>query len=121
MTPDEAYKLLLAGGVFFDSDEEAEPEIRRCINMNDAWYWACADGETVPDDSIVEVAELFSRYGDCGIHYWVWKRRGKPQIEFRDVRRHIEFVEHEEALRAAEPSSSKRAYAKHEYMIGGMR
>lgn len=121
MTPDDAYKLLLAGDVFFDADEDAESGFRRMLNLSDAWHWATADGETVPDDSIVEVAELFRRYGKCGIHYWVWKRRDKPEIGFRDVRRYIEFVEHEEALRAAEPSSSKRAYAKHEYTVGGER
>ena len=58
-------------------------------------------------------------YGWPGIVYWVAvEKRGGIVAEFLNVRRQIEFVKHEEAIRAEQPSPSKRAYLRREYTIG---
>ena len=113
----KARELLHAASVFFDADEEMPGQ---WLNLNDTFWWACADAEEVPDDDMPRVAELFRHYGWCGVLYWVWKRRGGDfTVEFQDVRRFIEFVTKEEAIRDEEPSDSKRAYLKRSYTIGG--
>lgn len=117
-TTEEALKLLQAAEVFFEPDDDS-PGIERVINLNDAFYWACSDGEDVADADAPRVAELFWRYGINGVYYWVTsEKRGLTSVEFQDVNRAIEFVRKEEELRVAEPSSSKRAYSKLQYTIG---
>lgn len=120
MTKDEAQKLLDAAGVFFDvdDDEEDAAEWRNVINLNDTFSWACADGESVTDDELPRVGELFLRYGLCGVYYWAWNKRGRFSIEFADIRRFVNFVAYEETLRAEVPSSTKRAYTKMKYTLG---
>lgn len=107
-----AQTLLDAAGVFFDEIEG------RILNLNDAFYWACADGEEVTDEELPEVAELFFRYGMCGIYYWVLRKRGDASADFQDVSRFVEFVRAEEAIRAEIPDSNKRAYAQRSYTLG---
>ena len=114
---DEARTLLQATGVFFDLGEDQESS--QCLNLSDTWGWACADGEDVPDEELPRLAELFWQYGNCGILFWVSERRDKCRSEFHDINRFIDFVRAEEAIRAEEPSSSKRAYLRREYSIGG--
>jgi len=115
-TIDSARELLTLAGVFFDDDED----VKQMINLNDAFYWACSDGEKVEDSELQRVAELFWRYGNAGIMYWVAVEKRNGEIpEFLDVRRLIEFVQNEEGFRREEPSSSKRAYMKRQYTIGG--
>src|SRR3990172_7233381 len=110
-------ELLAAGGLFFDQDYGV---LVQCLNLNDTFYWACADGEEIPDSEIQKVAELFYRWGWCGVLYWVWKRRGGDfTVEFQDIHRFIEFVTNEESIREKEPSDSKRAYFKYSYIVGG--
>lgn len=110
MPSHEDRAFLIASGAMFDPDEDGVPF---AINLNDTFGWACADGESVPDDKIKEVATLFKRWGYPGLYYWAAKRRGTldgPPSEFKDINRAIEFVRREEDLREREPSSSKRAY-----------
>jgi hypothetical protein len=64
------------------------------------------------------VAELFWRYGSCGLLYWVSERRQQLKSEFYDINRFIEFVRREEEIRRSEPSQSRRAYLKQQYTIG---
>ncbi len=117
-TVDEALLLLRAADVFYESDDDG-PDIGRAINLNDAFYWGCADSEDVSDEDAPRVAELFWMYGIHGIYYWaVVEKRGLKSVEFQDVNRAIEFVRNEEELRAAVPSSSTRAYRKIQYTIG---
>lgn len=117
-TVDEAFLLLRAAEVFHESDDE-EPGIERVLNLNDAFYLGCADGEDVSDEDAPRVAELFWQYGIHGIYYWaVVEKRGLTTVEFLDVNRAIDFVRKEEELRAAETSISKRAYQKVKYTIG---
>lgn len=117
-TVDEAFLLLRAADVFYESDDDG-PDIGRAINLNDALYWGCADSEDVSDEDAPRVAELFWRYGIHGIYYWAAvEKRGLKSVEFQDVNRAIEFVRNEEELRAAVPSSSTRAYRKIQYTIG---
>ena len=113
----KAFALLEAADLFFGPDDET-PEMAHTINMNDVWCWASADGEFVPDECAQELHDLFFRYGWCGVLYWTSERNGQCKSEFADVNRFIEFVRHEEELRKAEPSSSKRAYKKVSYTIG---
>jgi len=111
-TIDEARKLLRDADIF---DNEAPPQT---INMNDQWSWACADCQRVPDDTVCAVAELFFRYGWCGVLYWVSERNGGMLSEFHDNNRFIEFVRREEQIRKEIPGSTKRAYHKAKYEIG---
>lgn len=115
MNADAAEKLLDDAGLFFDREEDDEPG--RVLNLSDAFYWACADCESVPPECMVELSDLFRRYGDGGVFYWVLKRRGDDRVEFQDVNRQVQFVRQEEAIRKAMPSSSKRAYHKATYTI----
>lgn len=114
MNKDEALKLLNASQIFFDDEDIGE-----CmINLNDVFGWACADTEKVEDEEIVEVAELFGKYGWCGILYWVSKKRGGQRSEFLDNNRFIDFVSNEEKLIKQEPDTDKRAYLKYSYTLG---
>ena len=88
-----ARKLLRAGDVFFDEDDD-EPELNQTLNMNDDWCWASADGQYVPDEKLVEVAALFWRYGWAGILYWVSEQNDHMRSEFLDNNRFIDFVRH---------------------------
>jgi hypothetical protein len=115
---DNARKLLDKAGVFFPVDEYDDPKLGQVLNMNDTWGWACADGEDVSDEELPRVAELFYRYGWCGLLYWVSERNEKKRSEFEDVNRFVAFVRAEESIRLEIPGSSKRAYAKREYVIG---
>ena len=118
-TIESAREFLRSGHVFFGKDEDADdPKWAQTINLNDSMWWGTGDGEYVPDESLVEVATLFYRYGWCGILYWASQRENRPVPEFLDVRRFIEFVREEENLRREIESSSKRAYHKIEYKLG---
>lgn len=117
-TVDEARQLLTTAGLFFEPDPEEGMTSAQVLNLNDAFYWACADAEKVPDDELQKLATLFWQYGQCGVYYWVLERRGDKKVEFVDVNRFVEFVRAEEAIRVEEPSSSKRAYLKRQYTIG---
>jgi hypothetical protein len=132
-TVEEARALLTAAKVFYDPDPDEAYDDRaenegvgwgQTLNLNDTFAWACADGEPVSDADLPRVAQLFYRYGWCGILYWVTreKRTGGDNpnwmAEFLDVRRFIEFVEHEEQLRRDELSDSKRAYRRLAYTLG---
>lgn len=119
-TIESARELLKNAEVFFDCDDpEDDPMESQTLNLNDAFYWACSDGEHVADNELERVAELFWHYGIHGIYYWVIvEKRKDTKVEFLDVNRFVEFVKHEEEIRNAEPSSSRRAYQKVQYMIG---
>ena len=124
-TVDEARDMLTRGRVFFAADEddeatghERDKKWNQMLNLNDTFFWACADAEYVSDEELPEVASLFFRYGWCGILYWVNLKRGSERVEFLDVRRFIEFVSKEEQLRKDVPGSSQRAYHKLSYSLG---
>ena len=110
--------MLTAAQVFFDDDGETPSQM---LNLNDAFYWGCADGESVSDEELPRLAELFWLYGNAGIAYWVAvEKRGGETPEFVDVRRQIEFVKNEEEIRREEPNHSRRAYLKKQYTIGAV-
>lgn len=116
----ESRALLDAAGIFFGPDDES-PRDAQTINLNDAMYWACSDGEYVEDSELPRLAELFFHYGYAGVMYWVAvEKRGCDSVQFADVNRQIEFVRHEEAIRREEPNSSKRAYLQRSYTIGNI-
>lgn len=106
--------------ILFDEDliEEGDGTPPRAIDLNDTFFWACADCEEIPDECLVEVDDLYSRYGLCGVYYWVCKRRGTWKVEFKDIQRMIDFVVREEGLRAEEPNSNRRAYRNLKYTLG---
>jgi len=112
----EGKRVLRASGyLYYDGPDEPIE-----LNMNDTWGWAVAWGEFVPDEKILEVVSLFSRYGYCGLLYWVSEQNEQMQSEFEDVNRFVDFVRKEEELRKAEPDSSKRAYKKVSYTLGAL-
>jgi hypothetical protein len=122
-TTESARHLLKTADVFFDGDGDDEDEddvqLRQTLNLNDTWAWACADGEYVPDEELPRVAELFWRYGHCGLLYWVSERNNGLRSEFADINRFIEFVRHEQAIRSEVPDSTLRAYERRQYVVGG--
>jgi len=122
-TTESARALLTTADVFFDGDGDDEDEddvqLRQTLNLNDTWAWACADGEYVPDEELPRVAELFWRYGNCGLLYWVSERNNGLRSEFADINRFIEFVRHEESIRSEVPDSTARAYEQRQYVVGG--
>lgn len=121
-TVDSARTFLKAGDVFHEADEDDAPESRarweQTLNMNDVWAWALADCHYVPDDKLVEVADLFWRYGWCGVLYFVSKETGDQRSEFLDNNRFIDFVRNEAQLCLEVPDSSKRAYQRLTYVLG---
>jgi hypothetical protein len=114
MNKKEALKLLNAAQIFFDDEDIGE----HMLNLNDVFGWACADTEKVEDEDIIRVAELFSKYGWCGILYWVSNKRNGERSEFLDNNRFIDFVDNEEKLVKKEPDNDKRAYLKYKYKLG---
>lgn len=88
------------------------------LNMSDTWGWATAWAEPVPEDELPRVAELFERYGHCGLYYWVTTKHLGLRSEFHDINRMVDFVAAEEKVIAEEPDSNKRAYKKVSYSIG---
>ena len=56
-----------------------------CLCMNDTFAWGCADGEDVPFSKLQEVVDLYHRYGDSGLTYWVAEQRGydpHPEMKY---------------------------------------
>jgi hypothetical protein len=119
-TVESARKLLETADVFFGcTDTDDDVRDAQTLNLNDAFYWACSDCEYVQDSELPRLAELFFSYGYAGIMYWVLVEKRNGEVpEFVDVRRQVEFVKNEEAIRVEEPSSSRRAYLKRQYTIG---
>lgn len=51
-----------------------------CLNMNDVWAWATADGENVEWDEIPQVYKLWKEHGNNGLLVWACKKRNtRPQ------------------------------------------
>lgn len=121
-TVDSARAFLYAADVFYDSlgddHDPNEDGKRQTLNMNDTWGWALAWGEEVPDDKLIEAAELFWSYGWSGLLYWMSCRHDNMESEFFDNNRAIEFVRNEERIRAEHPGSSACAYHQESYLIG---
>ncbi len=115
-----ALDLLNAAQVFYDI--ESDDRAARSLNMNDTFGWALAYGPYVPDESLLEVAELFWRYGSAGLYYWCTICPDEDEriggSEFEDIQRAIDFVCHEEELRKSGMSHSERAYHKLTYTLG---
>jgi hypothetical protein len=115
----EAKRLLIASDLCFEQDDDPDdPMPPFMLNLNDTFGWACADGEIIPEEQLVEVARLVRRYGYCGALYWASKVRGWERTAFQDNNRFIDFVRHEEELRERVPSSSKRGCERLVYTLG---
>ena len=118
MNIDEARSLLEAAQVFYGYTGDDDGRDKQTLNMNDAFGWALAWGEYVPDEKLREVSWLFWRYGNAGLLYWVSERNNGMRSEFADANRFIDFVRHEEELINDIPSSTKRGYIKLTYFLG---
>lgn len=123
MTPEQkrAFNTLTMCGVFFDVEDDEDtplaPKWGQTLNLNDTFSYACADGEFVSDDQMVRVEDLYSRYGLCGIYYWVSEQRGQCKSEFAGINRMIDFVREEEKIRSAH-GSLNAAFTVRSYTIG---
>jgi hypothetical protein len=113
-TIDEAKRAIMP--YCYPQDEDTKGIV---LNMNDTWCWASAWGEDVPDDKIEELADLIWWYGNAGVLYWVSEQHGQMRSEFHDINRFVDFVRNEERLKKEVPNSSKRAYKKLTYTLGG--
>lgn len=70
MTKEEAYKKILLSSY------------QITINLNDTFYYACADSEEIDGDDIEEILPIFQKYGDDTLIAYVAVKRGHdPEIE----------------------------------------
>ena len=73
----ENERLFAATGMFFyQSKVDGWPEDVWAINLNDVWYYASGDAERVDPVDYHDVADLLRSWGDSGLLYWVYKKRG---------------------------------------------
>lgn len=117
MSPEKCIEFLRLADVFFEPNEDDPPEFSQILNMNDTFGWALSMGESVPDEKLNEVVELYKKYGWCGLVYWVSEQHNQMKSEFEDINRFINFVKHEENLIKDVPDSNKRAYRKLHYKL----
>lgn len=77
--------FLTIGSNFFDYDDE-DGKKNWYIFLNDTWYYACADAEEIPEEDYKLVIELFKYFGELGLLFYVYKKRGHyPSIpEYKD-------------------------------------
>ena len=113
-TIDEAKQAIMP--YCYAQDEDTKGIV---LNMNDTWCWASGWGEEVPDDKILEVADLIWWYGYAGALYWVSEQHGGMRSEFHDINRFVDFVRNEERLKKDVPDSNRRAYKRLAYTLGG--
>ncbi len=111
---------------FYDMMEDAEPgelihiDEKYFISMSDVWAWATSDGFFVNNSNVKRIAELFQRYGFCGLlYYQQYELKHWKCSEFTDNNRMIQFVYNEEKIRKEVPDYNKRGYAKYTYTITG--
>ena len=65
------------------------------LNMNDTFFYACADEEVITKEEAKEVVSLFKTHGFKGIDYWVAEKRGyDPEIPH--YKEQIELVRQQE-------------------------
>jgi hypothetical protein len=96
---DEAREWLSSAGLFFGAGKDEDDRWAQTLNMNDVWGCAEAGAHYVSDEELPEVAELFWRYGWCGIVYWVSQQNDWRNSDLDPINRFIEFVRHEELRR----------------------
>ncbi|MEL7504972.1 MAG: hypothetical protein AAFN18_21155 [Cyanobacteria bacterium J06554_6] len=124
LSTESAKKLLWAAELTFETPEtfgmyeDDDPLALQMLNMNDMFAPCTGDGEYIPDEELPRVAELFLWYGMAGVLHWVSQRRGGVRSAFAHYNRMIDFVAAEELIKTELRQSSKRAYAKRQYMIG---
>ena len=116
----QARKLLERSGYTYYDDHEdfLEDEESLVLNMNDTFAWATAWSVEIPDNKLIEVADLFQRYGYAGLVYWVSETNNQMKSAFYDINRYIEFVRREEKVIKEMPESNQRAYTRVTYTIG---
>ena len=83
------------------------------LDMNDTFYYACADGEEVKPEEIKEVARLFRWYGFPGLNYWVAGKRGHDP-EIPQHREEVEYVRGKEKKEPTEPETRLIHESEHE-------
>lgn len=126
---DKAYKILADAGAFYtgynetdeseEADDEADYDYRLQLNMNDTFYWGCADSENVPPDELPTVLKLFKRYGHMGLTYWVSKARDMvwTDAQLTHVQRQIQFITAEEDIRSSLQPNYSYCWSKATYTI----
>jgi hypothetical protein len=63
------------------------------LGMNDTFHWGCSASEEVPKKDLHAVVELYRRFGDSGLLYWVAQKRGyDPDSEMKDSLRAVKHV-----------------------------
>ena len=110
----EMLEILTLAGVIFEADD-MPPGTLPHVNLNDALYWGCADGECVSDDADLDTLHtLWIRYGWCGVLYWAVhvKRGGDVGQIFPRSAREVAFVKTEEEIRAAAATPAAAVYAR---------
>jgi len=83
-TPEQlaAVMALVEDGHLFDPWEDIDPsEFTLCLNMNDTFYWACADGEEITAADAVAVHDVAQEFGTDGVTAWAAHRRGMHPID----------------------------------------
>ena len=116
MEAEEAWALLKACPLYRHDPEDSP---HHYIIMSDVWAWALGDAIKLTDENVVRVAELYDRYGFCGLLYHEIERGRYTCSEFTDYNRMIQFVENEERIRREVTDLNRRGYHKAEYTITG--
>lgn len=118
-TTESAFNFLKSADIFYGADEEnGDKWGEKRLNLNDTFAWALAYCLEVPDNDMIYLAELFWRYGWCGVLYYAVLNGDIKKSQFFDNQRFIEFVANEEEIRNIVPGSSARAYHKASYVLG---
>jgi len=77
----QAFYQLVKNEVGFVVESEDAPEhFGLLLNVNDTFAFACADAELVAWEDMVEVYDLYNRYGYHGIVAWVARKRNMRPI-----------------------------------------
>lgn len=82
LTFDEVYKVI---ETLNKLDEEfwvhaSGGEVRVMLNMNDMFYWACADGEYVEIEDLPLLEQSYKEADDGALLYVARKRKMRPQL-----------------------------------------
>lgn len=116
MTDAEVRQLLVALDYAYEPEEET-PAGELVLDQNDVWAWALAWAEPIPEAALPRIGDLLTRYGYCGLLFWVSERHAQMRSEFEDINRFVDFVRAEETIRAEIPDSNSRAYTKRRYTL----
>lgn len=77
-------EAIFVGNEWSEKDKKCIGKII-CINLNDTFSYACADGEHVKENDYPEIVQIWKRWGWIGLVCWSAKKRNEdPAIEYTE-------------------------------------